>query len=90
MTGGGITNTSLLIYSSSKKVVLISIVCNSQSFWTVNPNNAREVFLEHVGDSFSLLLRQSSSNLRAVNPRVGFNPVSVGFIDHTQHSDKQR
>ena len=55
-SGGGITNNSLSICSPCKKAVLISIVCNSQSFWIVSPNITRKVSLEHLGDSFSLLL----------------------------------
>ena len=35
--------------------------------WTANPNISRKVSLGHVGHSFSLFRKQSSSNLKATN-----------------------
>ena len=86
-SGGGFTNILLFNESPCKKAVLISILWRSYFLWHIIDRTALKVSLEHVGESFCISDKLSSSNPCATSLALGFIPSLVFFNVHTHLRD---
>ena len=82
-SGGGLINISWVKRLPYQNAVLISIDCNFQSLCARIKNKEQKLSLEHVGDSFSNFVRQSSSNPLASSQAFGIIPSGVCFVVNT-------
>ena len=86
-SGGGFTNISLFNEFPCKKAVLISILWRFHFLWHIIDRIARKVSLEHVGESFYISDKLSSSNPHAASLALGFILSLVSFNAHTHLRD---